>query len=226
MRIKEFCLLALLFAFVPGFAQQDTTETGRLRRERASMAIKTLDRGVLVVRLSSESKKIQTLKDIIEEGGSNASRAQRLLEQTIKENREINLKLMESFETYYKFSKVYWLYDTTVSRLNAGEIRGFLLNKSLEADPDIVIESKEWLTAWIDYTNPANTTRVKALIFGDQQWEILAPPFPWALMLYKPGFVINDLVNPHKSLLRNIPRVVKEANKDLIRWHFTVSKRE
>ena len=225
--MKEFCLLAILFVVIPGFAQQDTTETARaLRRERAVEAIKILSTGALVVRLPSDSKKIQALKDIIAQGGSGSRRAQRLLDQTIKENREFNLQLMEAFEANYKLSKVYWLHDTAVSRLNAGEIRGFLLNKELKVDPDIVIKSKEWLTLKIDYTDPAISTRVKALILADQQWNNLEPPFPWAFMLHKTSLVLNLVLDPYKAKLRNISKITKKMNKELIRWQYTALKNE
>lgn len=194
--------------------------TREARKERAYAAIQNLKEGVLVVRLQSNARKIKALEALTTDSdNAKATRAKKLLEQTIAETRSNNRAIQAAFRENYTFSKVQWMYDTEVTMLANGATSGFLLDDSLEVDQAIQLASPAFLTLRIGYTDPSVTTGAESMIFTDQRLEDLTDPFPYAFILNPVNFALNKILDPQKAFQNNIRKQVARINKKLKQYY-------
>lgn len=149
----------------------------------ASDAIQSLKNGALVMRLPTYAKKIAALEDIIARNSDEASvrRARTLLEQTVTETKEENLRIIRSFREFYNFSAVYFMYDTSLTALAKGARKGIFLQDDLSPNPALSLQSDQFIIAQIGYTDPATTARAEALILTDLSLKRIEAPFPSAI---------------------------------------------
>lgn len=176
MKIRR-ALLFLLLVNV-GFGAFGQTSAGQ-RQAAAGESIRTLKDGVLVVRLSSGSRKIESLEKLIARTTNEKDRLryQVMLEKTVQETRNQNLWLMEAFEKNYRFSKVLFMSDTASVQLKSGTRQGIFLNNDLQTDPALSLEGN-FRTAWYG-ENPTSGKSGEGITVADAQWQDLPEPFPF-----------------------------------------------
>ncbi|GIV31629.1 MAG: hypothetical protein KatS3mg029_0980 [Saprospiraceae bacterium] len=187
-KLRQFlCLLGcmLTVAMLPALAQQGNFEEpfdtlGRENRiQKAAAAIEALHDGVLIVRLSSNQRKIEALSGQL--ATPNLSEKQRLrlqqqLDQTRQLTRTENEGLVRAFRKYFDFTKVLFMYDTAVWQLRQGRQSGFFLDDSLRVDPRISLENKPWRMA--RYGSSSGMSTRKSIAALDRKFRELPPPFP------------------------------------------------
>ena len=77
--------------------------------------IKNLKDGILIVRLKSEKKKLEYLKnqlDLSKNDVKNSNNIQEVINKTIADRDTFNQTLIAAFEGKYKFSKYNFIYDS------------------------------------------------------------------------------------------------------------------
>lgn len=149
----------------------------------ADDAIDILKNGALIMRLPSNAKKIAALEDIISRNEDPAAvrRATKLMEETQAETREENQRIIRFFREFYKFSAVYFMYDTSLSTLAGGARRGIFLRDDLSPDPTLSLPNDQFLLAQIGYTDQSSSARAEALIITGLDMKPIQAPFPSAI---------------------------------------------
>lgn len=214
-----FNLILAFFVFNLANAQN---ETKQIAIERAETAIRTLADGVLVVRLESNQKKINKLKEVLVQkdlSAKNRKNLQRQLEETLAETKERNTLLMNSFAENYRFSEVYFMYDYDSEKLVAGEQQGYFLNKDLTINTDLSLADNKFLTLRFGTTDLATTSGIEGMIVTDSELKDLNTPFPYA---YREGgfmLVFDKIFDSEGAAQRNFPRMVEKLDKKLKRYY-------
>ncbi len=191
---------------------------GKTNRAIAEQAIIDLHEGALVVRLKSKRNKIAKLEESLASPALTDSDKKKLtkeLASTIEERDKYNFELAESFDANYKFSAVYFMYDTASIALKNGEKSGFLLNKKLEVDPDITITQDSFFVIYSGTLDATNTTGLEALIIMDRRFDVLPSPFPYYIRVNDLWRVFGLIFSPKKVIKRDAKKVVSKLEFNL-----------
>lgn len=172
----KFQLLTTLFLVaLLSIAVSAQSERHDLKKESVLQQLAQLQKGSLVVRLSSNHRKITELERLANSPDANEkskARFKKMLEQTRTETRQEGLDVMKAFANNYNFSKVLFMYDTASVQLKKGVMGGYFLNKDLEVDPSIQLENDNWLLIYFRHESPAS------FMLLDQEFEAVQHPFP------------------------------------------------
>ena len=175
-----------------------------------------LKEGALVVRISTNHRKISTIQRLINNPNvSNRSkrRLRKKLKRTKQETEETAKQMLVSFITAYHFSALYFMYDTSTHHLKSGKKQGYFLNKQLEIDSTIKLKEGHYFTC--DYGNVSSHRALKGVVIKDKDSNV--PPIPFPGTASGAGYntdVIGDLLGK-KGYLRGVPKSVKLLNKRL-----------
>jgi hypothetical protein len=211
-----FSLLSVLLIFSPLADAQIIS--GKTNRAIAEQAIIDLHDGALVVRLKTKRNKIAKLEESLASPAFTASdkkRLQKELESTIEEKDKYNFELAESFNATYKFSAVYFMYDTSSVALKNGAKSGFLLDKNLEVDPTITITQDSFFVIYPGTLDATNTSGLEALIIMDSQFEVLPSPFPYNIRVNHFGRLFGLIFSPKRVIKRDAKKVVSKLDFNL-----------
>ncbi len=182
-------LMWLALVFVPMLAlgqfdadanRYDTIGIGG-RRQIAADALQAIKEGVLIVRLASNSRKLEELDKLLANKDLNENRRQRLQEmkdQTVAETSEENRLVVEAFNTFYDFSDLLFMYDADVQRLKQGEQSGYFLDKNLQVDPNISLNGRSYIIAFYGNNLSSALKERKSVFVVDTNNIDLPPPFP------------------------------------------------
>ena len=147
-------LLALSVSFgtaqsTPGEANsmdyKDRKSHENFRKRRKAVAawqINQLKNGALVVRLKTNQMSINALQ----KSGQDLQAEKLRIEQAA-----ININMIKAFTTYYKFSKVYFIYSGSSDSLLKGVRSGIFLDSNLKVNPSIRIAEDFYLIAESDF---------------------------------------------------------------------------
>lgn len=216
--------LILAFFIVNSMAAQNTTKEAA--KARAQQAIETLKDGLLVVRLTSNQKKINKLEELIATKDISARNRQNLeqeLANTLAQTKARNILLMEKFRALYNFSDVLFMYDTDTDKLLAKQESGYFLNKKLEVSSSLSLQESPFLILRFGTTDRATTAGIEGMIITDSELKDLNPPFPYA---YKEGgfmFVFDKVFDPQEAAVRNYPRIIEKLNIKLKKYYREVN---
>ncbi len=143
--------------------------------------IATFQKGALLVMLITPNQK--QLDRLRAEGNEEAYN---LILYEIK-NR--NTRVYNEFERTYAFNRVYYFYDTSVTKLIAGQTDGIFLNKTLQPDSSIRIPSQDYLIASFceDFSNYTGR-RHFGLFMYDKNMIQLPKPYNHPNQLASPVF--------------------------------------
>ena len=114
-RLIAFTII-LVFSFTHSFSQSSSPE------ENAKNHIQSLKKGMLLVRLHGNQKKIAALKEV----GFHLHAI-----TADDEQRDRNKKIIQAFHKHYKFSKVYFFYANNTKEVTAGEFENVLFEDTL-----------------------------------------------------------------------------------------------
>lgn len=127
-------------------AQRDDILLQKEKRDFAFSSILAMKEGVLVVRLHTNSKKIELLKRTANDPSlreNQRKRHQRLLDATIKVRDEFNTAISNTFLDSFKFCEVVLMYDTSFQQLKKGKRAGIFLDRLLQMDSSIQVDEEK-----------------------------------------------------------------------------------
>lgn len=221
IKIALIALLSLFFMKILT-AQVDVATD---RKAIAAQSITALKNGTLILRLKSKNNKLTKLQEILDKGGLDSSRKAKIkkeIKSTIEERDAFNSSLVNAFEEYYSFSKIYYMYDTASVALRDGAKRGIFLNKGLEPDPQIKIPLGRFFVIKAGTTDGASTTGIAALVMMDENLKDLNRPFPYYVRINSVGRLFTRIFN-HKNLVKkDSTKVVLKLEGNLRRYYSRV----
>lgn len=195
--LKKIALVFVSFAFIlTGLQAQMTPEK----------AIKDLKKGVLIVRLKSDFKKIEAMKQ---------RNMTVLMNQTVEKRDTDNRLWMEAFEKHYEFSEILFSYDTLGrTALKNGSTNCFL-NSDFETDPSLSLDDRPFLMLYWGSKGDNSGLSPDGLVFRDSDFQVLKKPFPNFVKISNFNSNFNKLIKTSNAKRVNMERVVKKINKRL-----------
>ena len=179
-----------------------------------------LQEGVLVVYLPTNGKKLAALKSIVDRN-PNDKRAKSRYETLKIESKALQIAMIDAYQEYYSFSKVYFMPDTMGYELKSGTQEGIFVNKQLELTSEIKLENDNYYRAYIGEPTNANSTGKKSILIEDKDGQLLASPFPYATRFYS---FLDVLTNNSDSQI--ISKVVIRQQKKLVGFEAWNKKQE
>lgn len=182
-----FFLFSLLLGLVTGLSAQkgkvyyDTTQVFQL----AKSAVEDLHQGALVIRLSTEYRKLKKLEEMLENGGSsNKGYLKRRIDGILRQRDSLNHALVDLFSRHYDFSALYFLPDTASEAFLDGKREGIFWDANCEPDPSIEMAEESFLISRVGRTEVSNSTGIMAIIFQNSKLVDLDRPFPYFIRLF------------------------------------------
>lgn len=194
----------------------DLKEALDSKNEAIKTQINNFKQGALLVMLPTISKK-ETLKYKSEED----------LFYALNELKIRNTRVVNEFNRYYNFNKLYFFYDTTAYRIASGNTEGIFLNNQLLPDSSINIASlKNTLVASFcnDISNYSQRFGFGLFVY-DINMTQLGKPYNVPSQMFS-LFAEGDPINYFKTRkvnYTNLPfdRVIKKFNGRLFRYSYT-----
>ena len=177
MNLPAFMLcLVAVFISGPSFGQ----DGGTVQPISPNEAIGILKNGTLVVRLSTNTRKIEALEKLAATTTKEKDRLrfQTMLEKTRLDTRNQNLWLMEAFQANYSFSKLLFMPDTAATDLKSGVRQGIFLNGDLQTDPSLALEG-DFLVAYYGANTSDQYTNNEGITVLDKNFQPVKYPFPF-----------------------------------------------
>ena len=218
--LSVFLFVALSFFPEFSYTQQEGVASREEVRVDGAEAIKTLKDGYLLVRLTSDKRKIEELERQVAAYPSDRKLSKKLA-NTIAYRIEFNEKLKEGFEEHYDFSKVLYFHDYDAKKLLAGDRRGIFLNESFEVDPDISLGTEDFLVL---SEGSAGDSGIEAYIVHDSKMDPLEKPFPYYYRRNDFFKVIFSVFDSKSAKYRNHTKVVKDINESFLNFYSRVSQ--
>lgn len=184
------------------------------RTERGIKAINDLKDGVLVVRLKTGSKKIQTLQRVANSPDISEKERLRLESMMLNETENIsneNTWLQDALTQKYTFSDVLYFFDTSSVLLKNGIQSGYFLNEELKVDPSISLNNRNFLVVFYGSSSSAYKNSQEGLVVLDENFIELSEPFPHYTDISSFWKLFIDTAAEKRSLLG----VVKSFDKRL-----------
>ncbi|MCB9256145.1 MAG: hypothetical protein H6579_03350 [Chitinophagales bacterium] len=133
--IYKFCILFVLLAFSSMLRAQVENDS-LTDRMKAYESIDFLKNGALIVRLRSNSKKIDAYRS-----SGNTALADKLEQQ----QHDRNLAMLQGFKENFDFCKLYFIWADDYKRILDGENSSFFLNEKMEVDSTIRLNQNYFL---------------------------------------------------------------------------------
>jgi hypothetical protein len=164
-------LSCILLFFFTGLSLQ-----GQNARETASIQIKNLKNGFLIVRLKTGDLQASAL-----EKAGNKTAAKAYLQKREEENKAI----AEAFRKHFHFCPVYFCYTSSSEAIRQNKLKGVLLNAQMQPDSTLAPPGL-FLTAEFGFSEEQN---FEGLIVMDTGFVQLRSPFPWIVKKFETGGV-------------------------------------
>lgn len=144
--------------------------------------ILNLKEGVLVVRLRTQSNKVDKLKEWMAKESPGTPVYQKLetqLAETIAGIERENKLVREAFGSLYNYSEVLFFFDTLAPVLRNGKTSGIFLNERMEVDPQLSLGDRFYMVAGIGTTpSSEGASSQEQLIIYDRNFNFMTKPFP------------------------------------------------
>lgn len=212
--IAKFSTTTLLLLFITSIFAQGELDDQSV--SSPTTAIRDLKDGILIVRLTSDYRKITELERLRKEESVSVENRLKLPERLRKikaiRDRE-NALWIEHFQNEYSFSEVYFCYDTLRKEpLLYNDGKNCFLNKKFKIDPALSLEGRDFLML---YKGSAGEAGVEALIFRDASFQELSKPFPYYIKTTGLMYFFNKIFKESIADDRNIRRVVRRLDQKL-----------
>lgn len=208
-------LLLLVFTMVAQLGVAQDRATNKLR---AATAIETLQEGVLVMRLTSNRKKMAAIeKHLAELPGDSPKRArlEKILEDTRIKTKKENETIVKIIKGEFDFAPVFFIYDYDADQLADGKQSGYFLNENLDYDASINLPSTNYLIMYVGQPDYAQSSGVKSLLIADANSKDLAPPFPYAQAIEHAGFLLKLFMNKETAYTKTMVKAINKMNNNL-----------
>lgn len=206
----------LLFAFFSLFAISSYAQAVEgYDREEAYADIQTLSEGVLVVRLESEERKINALR---EKGAASARSGQQIeaeIQSLIEKRDSFNINLIRAFAQEFTFCPVYFIYDTDSRSFLEGNREGIFLNHKARRDSTVTWSHKNYL----GLRSGEALNGPEGLIVTDDRFRDLPNPFPGFVKKNSAGSIFNWLLARDIYYVKNADRMVGKLQRKLTNFY-------
>lgn len=210
--ILQHVLFAFFFLFTMNtYAQVEEAYD----REKAYADIRTLSEGVLVVRLESEERKINALR---EKGSASAGARQQIeaeIQSLIEERDSFNVNLIRAFAQEFTFCPVYFIYDTDSRNFLEGNRVGIFLNFKARRDSTIQWSQKSYL----GLRSGEALNGPEGLVVTDGRFRDLPNPFPGFVKKNSAGSIFNWLLARDIYYVKNAERMVGKLQRKLTNFY-------
>lgn len=217
---KLFCsILIFVFASIPLLAQQNTkpVPTSPVK------AITDLKNGVLIVRLTSEYRKLEALEELLENGDISVETEANLpLKMTrIEVERDLENDLwVRNFKAHYQFSDILFAYDTLrMDALIKNDGKNCFLDEDMKINPSLSLNGRPFLMLYKGIISEGSGA--EAVLFRDANFVQLKKPFPYFVRTTRFMYVFNSIFKGSIADARNIEQVVKKIEKKLNKFYNT-----
>jgi hypothetical protein len=171
-----------------------------------------LKKGVLIVQIATQEKKIEHLKKMLK-GSPGNEKIQERIEEARKESDDLLKETIESYSQHYTFSKMLFMPDTMVKRLYAGQTSGIFLDSLGHIDHNIRLETADFYISYAGYP-PSSNTGKKSLVIVDGKGQLPRAPFPYAVPFYSfMGILLGN--SDAESVEQAVIRQNKKLSKSL-----------
>jgi hypothetical protein len=174
----------------------------------ASAHVKGLNKGVLIIQIATQTKKIEQLEKLIQ-SNPKSKRFKKMLEETTTNSDALLEATIKAYTDNFDFSELLFMPDTMVSRLYAGERTGIFIDGTGEINETIKLETEDFYICYIGFPKDSNTGK-KSLVIVDEKGNGIGAPFPYATPFYTLGKLILG-----KSDAESIKDAVIDQNKKL-----------
>lgn len=217
------CLVGLLSMVQLQAQMADKPEPRKSRIQRSHAAIQELKDGILVVRLKSNKKKIAEIQKVLQTedvGPAREERLRYLLSDTKDKTHLKNTAIIHAFGEFFDFCEVRFMYDYDTPKLKTGAKKGYFLNKSLEFDPTIQLDTSYYMVSRFDRTSEKEGGPLyDAIIISDSEFEDLVKPFPYYVIIGNSTSVTNILFPQKNPIIEEINGWVNTLNSELHKKH-------
>lgn len=207
--------LLLLFALSGLKAQLSADQ----RSDQAIQAISDLKKGVLIVRLESDLKKIEALADLAAKPGNSPEQARRIEQMRkdlIEEKRQLNTWWMQAFLEEFDFTDVLFVYDTTSrATLVDQDGKNSFLDRELAIDPARRLNERPFVMARFGTTDRDRGAGVEAMILRNSDFEDLHKPFPYYIKETRFSYIFSKLFGSKTAERDNIFKMVRKLDEQL-----------
>lgn len=185
--IRIHILIVSLCLIVSNVLSAQVIHSQRSKIE-ANAHAKRLQKGVLIVQIATQTKKVEQLKTLIKNNPKN-KRFKKMLAETTGESDALLEATIKAYREHFDFSEVFFMPDTMVTRLYAGERTGIFLDDEGKLDAKLVLESKRFYVSYLGVPSSSNSGK-KSLVIVDGNGETLSSPFPYAVPFDTLGKII------------------------------------
>ena len=208
----------LLVCLSPFLLQAQDRKAVKAEERRAALEmVDVVQEGGVIVRLATNARKIESMREVLDEGRLSASNRYRLEERiatTIAETQAQQELIVKTMREVYDIGPVYFIHDTTMVLLEGDQESGYFLNDNLEVDPGI-IRPADFVVARMGYTDAATTARAEALMLTDREQQQLPAPFPSAITFNNLGYALNRLLAPDIAERKRIEGMIERLRNKM-----------
>jgi hypothetical protein len=179
--------------------------------------IEALRNGVLIVRLTSNRKKMEVLASMAAKESDEKKAYQKKYEKTRLETEAFNKKLAQAFKQNYVFSKVVYIYDYQVPDLKKSPNIEVITN--MESGERLVLDlsAQRWYLLSDDNTyNPGP----ESYRLFDRQMNQMPKGFPGHWRKNDFWYVLISVFNHNKSKHRDMDHMLKTWNNELFKLYY------
>lgn len=178
------CAIGQIFAQTSENTRQDLnalSETERLEITKTALKNLKEKNATLIIRLPSNHKKMTELERLAvskQLTPQKSQRMQEILQSTRAITPAFNIRLMTAFDENFKFAEVLFMYDTASVSLKNGVTQGIFLNKRVQTDPNIQLNTDNYYILSIDYDGFPEAMNINDFDTLDAQLNRLPKPYP------------------------------------------------
>ncbi len=179
--------------------------------------IKNLKDGILIVRLKSEKKKLEYLKnqlDLSKNDVKNSNNIQEVINKTIADRDTFNQTLIAAFEGKYKFSKYNFIYDSDYKEWKENNLPN---SKLILKNENHLLKSKDEFYLILKHDNTASG--LEALIFIDSKERIIPRSFPNNIRVNNLKVAIWSIGKLEGRNTKNAIRMARAINSKLFSYY-------
>jgi len=183
--------------------------------EEANYKIISLKDGVLLVKLTSDRRKIATLEAQVA-ASPNDKRLAKKLKEAVEYRESFNQEWVSSLKDVYTFSELMFFYDYDAKQIADGVTSGIFMDETLRVIPDLSIEDSFFLVLGEGTTEESG---LDAYLIHDQNLRPLAKPFPYYFRKNDFFKVVFSIFNSKASRHRSTEKVARDIQDSFTKFY-------
>lgn len=235
--IQSYIFKGLFFIFILLMASNQEAlaqnEISSISKKIISIEnIQKLKDGALILPLKSDRFKLAAYQRIIDSQTASESaklRAEKMKSESNTARNLLNKNLISAFLEKFDFTEVYFIYDSSTTKLISGHREGIFLNEKGVHDPSISLDKSDFFIFRAGRLDPSDFAAVDSYIMFDSNSEPLTDPFPYYISTVQ---IIKGIKNMGKEsfneavmpdlLARNLNRNLAKFYKRSFGLNYTI----